>query len=320
MKWLGWSLIADSRRVRREYRSGSSPWAPSSIAPAVAEQIRLDPCSAYDTATALAATSANPGAVRAAEMGHATPPVAAPAPPRPSPPGSKRSTWRPLAGTACRGSCWPGSGWPKPATAATTAPVQRRRARTDAVHARHLRRLRRRRQRRRPHATSTTTPTAIFSAANYLVHSGVRSGTAGSDPGPVGLQPVRSATATTSSTTPGATPGRAGVVVCRRPASNASPSTGDLPGFNGIAAHLRARRPNTACRRPRCAGLRCVKAAFPAITSHGRTRRHGRSASLRPSQRAGGRLHDPEVEHPRSATPSAGKSPTGSRPTPKRCG
>ena len=61
--------------------------------------------------------------VRPAEVGDAALPVADQ--PRPADPGPDQGAVRGRAatGTGCRGNCWPGSGWPRPGTAATTTPA-----------------------------------------------------------------------------------------------------------------------------------------------------------------------------------------------------
>ncbi len=108
---------------------------------------------------------------------------------------------------------------------------------------------------------------SIFSAANYLVHSGVRTGPAGV---------IRALWAYNRSVSyrndvlyyAWSYAGRAGVVVGTGDPADCLPLDDTLPGFDGTCppSHSAAEH---GLRATALRGLRCVKAAFPAITSMG---------------------------------------------------
>jgi hypothetical protein len=108
---------------------------------------------------------------------------------------------------------------------------------------------------------------SIHSAANYLVRSGVRTGPAGV---------IRALWAYNRSVSyrndvlfyAWSYAGRAGVVVEAGDPADCLPVAGDLPGFDGTCppSHSAA---EGGLRATALRGLRCVKAAFPAITRIG---------------------------------------------------
>ena len=234
------------------------------IAPAVAEQVREDPCSAYDTATTLATTTSTDGfgLPKWGTPRHQS--LTSPAQSVPAPVKSLyvaaaaryRVPWQLLAGigmaetrhgrnnhTSTAGA--QGLMQFMPATFAAYGVDGNDDGRRD-IH---------------------NDADSVFSAANYLVRSWVRTGPAGV---------IRALWAYNRSVSyrndvlyyAWSYAGRAGVVVEAGDPADCLPVAGDLPGFDGTCPPSRSAA-ERGLRATALRGLRCVKAAFPAITRIG---------------------------------------------------
>jgi hypothetical protein len=262
MRWLA-VLIAAVAVLLAGVPLGTAALAATLIGPAVAEQIRQDPCSAYDTATTLSAT--NPA-------GFALPKWGSPrhqsltSPAQTIPAAVKqlyvaaaaryRVPWQLLAGIGMaetrhghnnRTSSAGAQGLMQfmPATFAAYGVDGNGDGRRD-IH---------------------NDADSVFSAAHYLVASGVRTGPAGV---------IKALWAYNRSVSyrndvlyyAWSYAGRGGAIVSADEPSDCLPLDGDLPGFDSTCPPSRSAAEHglqaTALR-----GLRCVKAAFPAIVSMG---------------------------------------------------
>ncbi|MCA0297110.1 MAG: lytic transglycosylase domain-containing protein [Actinobacteria bacterium] len=235
------------------------------IAPAVAEQVRQDPCSAYDAGTTLAATGSGTSGFGLPKWG--TPRHQSLTSPAQTIPATiqtlylaaaarYRVPWQLLAGigmaetrhgrnnhTSTAGA--QGLMQFMPGTFAAYGVDGNGDGRRD-IH---------------------NDADSIHSAANYLVHSGVRTGQAGV---------IRALWAYNRSVSyrndvlyySWSYAGRAVIVDADNPAGDCLPVDGDLPGFDGTCppSHSAA---EPGLRATALRGLRCVKAAFPSITRIG---------------------------------------------------
>ena len=248
----------------------------AAVVPAIAEQVRLDPCSAYDTTTGTAHPAAAPGA---SDGGFSVPKWASPrqqslrSPAQTIPAKVKalyvaaaaryKIPWQLLAGIGMAETRHGRNNTTSSAGAQglmqfipgtfTAYGVDgngdgKRQIRNDAD--------------------------SIFSAGHYLVASGVKKGSSGV---------IKALWAYNHSISyrndvlyyAWSYAGKAGVVVTAEDPDVCLPADGDIPGLSGTLpgfagvckpSHSAAER---GLRRTALHGLRCVKAAFPAITSMG---------------------------------------------------
>ena len=266
MKVLAW-LFAPMLAIALGVPIGAVAITATVVAPAVAEQIRIDPCSAYPDQTNVDVSGGEEAGVGFELPKWGTPryqSLHSPAQPIPgrikqlhvAAGGHYKVPWQLLAGigmaetrhgrnnhTSTAGA--QGLMQFMPATFAAYGVDGNRDGRRD-IH---------------------NDADSIHSAANYLVHSGVRTGKAGV---------IRALWAYNRSVSDRndvlfyawSYAGRAGVVVDAGDPADCLPVTGDLPGFDRTCppSHSAA---EGGLRATALRGLRCVKAAFPAITRIG---------------------------------------------------
>ena len=245
------------------------------VAPAVAEQVRQDPCSAYDTTTTLAATTRT--------SGFALPKWGTPrhqsltSPAQTIPAAVKalyvaaaahyRVPWQLLAGI---GMAETRHGRNNHTSSAGAQGLMQFMPGTFAAYGVDGNQDGRR--------DIDSDADSIFSAANYLVHSGVRTGPAGV---------IRALWAYNRSVSyrndvlyyAWSYAGHGGVIVESGDPTDCLPVDETLPGFDGTCppSHSAAEH---GLRAPARRGLRCINAAFPAITYMG-GRRSASSSTCR---------------------------------------
>ncbi len=231
------------------------------VTPAVAEQIRQDPCSAYDTVTTLAAIGASSGGFTLPRWGtprHQSLTSSAQAIPAAvkalylAAAARYRVPWQLLAGIGMAETRHGRNNHTSSAGAQGLMQFMPDTFAAYGVDGNHD-------GRRDIHNDADS----IFSAANYLVRSGAKQGTAGV---------IRALWAYNRSVSyrndvlyyAWSYAGRAGVVVEAGDPSECLPADADLPGFDGSCppSHSAAEH---GLRATALHGLRCIKAAFPAI-------------------------------------------------------
>ncbi|MCC6497169.1 MAG: lytic transglycosylase domain-containing protein [Propionibacteriaceae bacterium] len=235
------------------------------VAPAVAEQIRLDPCSAYDTTTLAATTTLSLGGFGLPRWG--TPRYQSLHSPAQSIPARIKNLYV-AAGTRYRVP------WQLLAGIGMAETRHGRNNHTSSAGAQGLMQFMpgtfaaygvdgNADGRRDIHNDADS----IFSAAHYLVASNVRTGPAGV------IRALRAYNRSISYRNDvlyyaWSYAGRAGAVVDATDPADCLPAAGELPGFDGACppSHSAAEH---GLQPPALRGLRCVKAAFPAITSMG---------------------------------------------------
>ncbi|PKQ24859.1 MAG: hypothetical protein CVT65_00620 [Actinobacteria bacterium HGW-Actinobacteria-5] len=267
MKWVGLS-VALALVVFLGIPIGIITVGVVAVAPAVQEQIRQDPCSAYDTAaTTLSATSSTASSSSFELPRWGTPRHQSLSSPAQSIPARVKTLyvaaanrykipWQLLAGIGMAETRHGRNNRTSSAGAQGLMQFMPGTFRAYGVDGDGD-------GRRDIHNDADS----IFSAANYLVHSGVKNGKAGV---------IRALWAYNRSITyrndvlyyAWSYAGKAGVVVSTEDPDDCIPVDGDLPGFDDTcaASHSAAER---GLRATAVHGLRCVKQAFPAITSMG---------------------------------------------------
>ena len=266
MKWVAW-VLALTLIVVFGIPIGIITMGAVAVAPAVAEQIRQDPCSAYDTAisTLSATSSTSSSSFELPKWG--TPRHQSLSSPAQSIPAGVKSLYVAAAGRY-------NIPWQLLAGIGMAETRHGRNNRTSSAGAQGLMQF-------MPGTFRAygvdgngdgtkdihNDADSIFSAANYLVRSGVKSGKTGV---------IKALWAYNRSITyrndvlyyAWSYAGKAGVVVDGDDPEDCIPVDGDLPGFDDTCApsHSAAER---GLRATAVHGLRCVKQAFPAITSMG---------------------------------------------------
>jgi hypothetical protein len=234
------------------------------ITPAVAEQVRHDPCSAYDTAATLAATTSSAGFAlpRWGSPRHQS--LSSPAQAIPATiqtlylaaAARYRVPWQLLAGIGMAETRHGRSNHASTAGAQGLMQFMPATFAAYGVDGNH--------DGRRDIGNDAD---SVFSAANYLTHSGVRTGAAGV---------ISALWAYNRSVSyrndvlyyAWSYAGRAGLVIEAGGPGDCLRVDGEIPGFNGTCppSHSAAEH---GLRATAVHGLRCVKAVFPQITSMG---------------------------------------------------
>ena len=260
MRWLPATLIL-SLIVFGAIPIGIITMGAIAITPAVAEQVRLDPCSAYDTATTLSATTITPAAFGLPKWGSPryqslhSPAQAIPARIKTlyaTAANKYRVPWQLLAGIGMAETRHGRNNTTSSAGAQGLMQFMPGTFAAYGVDGNHD-------GRRDIHNDADS----IHSAANYLVHSGVRQGAAGV---------IRALWAYNRSVSyrndvlyyAWSYAGKAGVNVQAEDPADCLPVDETLPGFDESCppSHSGAEHGLRPTARH---GLRCVKAAFPAI-------------------------------------------------------
>ena len=260
MRWLPATLIL-SLIVFGAIPIGIITMGAVAITPAVAEQVRLDPCSTYDTATTLSATTSDTASFGLPKWGSPryqslrSPAQAIPARIKTlyvTAANKYRVPWQLLAGIGMAETRHGRNNTTSSAGAQGLMQFMPGTFAAYGVDGNHD-------GRRDIHNDADS----IFSAANYLLHSGVRQGAAGV---------IRALWAYNRSVSyrndvlyyAWSYAGRAGVITQAEDPADCLPVDETLPGFDEACppSHSGAEHGLRPTARH---GLRCVKAAFPAI-------------------------------------------------------